>query len=317
MLEGKKLALYDFDTPIYASACIIQESPLIVEHKLSKRKKEFKNKTEWGNFLRSDKGRGYSADDFNIVQDVRLKEDVSHALYILKWGIDKARKLEWTEDIQLFVGGKGNYRKDLYPEYKGSRPEKPIAFLQCYEYVTKHYKQMTVICDMEEAEDQVSIRSHAAYQHARKLKDREKMDVVVCAIDKDTDQCEGWRYNYQKPELGVWWVDDKTAWRAFCLQCFKGDRTDDIPGLPDLPATVKAQYGIKTKGVGDATAEKLLEGTTTIKEMTQRVIDVWRETYPEEWEKKLNLTAILLRLRKVDGEMFNFVDNARKMGVEV
>lgn len=314
---SKKLALVDFDTPIYSAAAVIQESPLIVEHKLSKRKKEFKNKTEWKAFLASDKGKGYSDDDFNIVQEPRLKEDISHALYILKNTIANLRKLDFVDDVVLFVGGKGNYRKDYYPEYKGSRPAKPIAFQECYDYVLRTYKNNVVVCDGEEAEDQVSIRAHSSYQQARKKRDRDAMDSIVFAIDKDTDQIEGFRYNYNKPELGVWWVTDTDGWRAFCLQCFKGDSTDDIPGLKQLPEDVKAKYGITTRGVGDATAIKLLEGTSTVKEMTQRVIDVWRASYPKDWQKQLNMNAILLRLRKYDGELFDFVEYAKGLGVDV
>lgn len=313
----KRTALVDFDTPIYSAACIIQESPLIVEHKLSKRKKEFKNRTEWKAFLTSDKGRGYSDDDFNIVQEPRLKADISHALHIIKGSVEKYQSLEFVSDIRLFVGGQGNYRKEVYPDYKSSRPPKPLAFQQCYDYVTSKYKGMVTICDGEEAEDQVSILAEAAYQKARNLKDRDAMDCIVFGIDKDLNQVSGWRYNYSKPELGVWWVSDVEGWRSFCLQCFKGDSTDDIPGLKLIPEEVKAKYGITTRGVGDATSEKLLEGANTIKEMTQRVVDVWRASYPKDWQKQLNMNAILLRLRKYDGEMFDFVEYAKGLGVEV
>lgn len=312
---SKKLLLLDADTIIYAPACIIQESPLQVEHKLSKRKKEFKNKTEWKAFLASDKGRGYSEDDFNIVQEPRLKEDISHALHIIKQRVNGFYKLDWVEDIRLFVGGQGNYRKEMYPEYKATRPPKPLAFQDCYDYVLNTFKDKVVVCHGEEAEDQCSICSHISYQAARKLRDQTAMDVVLAAVDKDTLQCEGWHYNYDNPDLGVWWIDDRTAWKAFCTQMFKGDATDDIPGIVQLSAEVKAQYKITTKGVGDATAVKLLEGTATIKEMTQRVVDVYKSSWPENWQQRINMNAVLLRLRKHDGELFNFIDYAEKLGV--
>lgn len=312
----KRVALIDFDTPVYSSACIIQVSPILVTHKINKkRKKEFKNITEWRTFLKLNPG--YSEDDFDLASEPRLKqgEEISHALHIIKNKIEGFRKLEWVSDVQLFVGGTGNYRKEHYPEYKGTRPPKPLFFQQCYEYVLNNYKDIVTVCDGEEAEDQVSIRSHASYLRARALKSQDAMDSVVCGIDKDLNQCEGWRFNYDKPELGVWWVDDRTAWKALCLQCFKGDNTDDIPGIVSLTPEVKEQYGIKTKGVGDKTAELLMEGTTTVKEMTQRVVDVYRASWPDCWETKLNTNAILLRLRKYDGELFNFVDHAKNMGV--
>lgn len=314
---SRKTALVDFDTPIYSAACIIQESPLVVEHKLSKRKKEFKNKTEWKEFLASDKGKGYSDDDFIIVQEPRLKAEISHALHIIKGIVEKLQHLEFVSDVQLFVGGQGNYRKEVYPAYKGTRPPKPLAFQQCYDYVLSKYKDIVTVCDGEEAEDRVSILAEASYQKAKRLRDKEAMDCIVFGVDKDLNQVSGWRYNYNKPELGVWWVSDVEGWRSFCLQCFKGDATDDIPGLKLLPEKVKTKYGITTRGVGDATSEKLLEGTNTIKEMTQRVVDVWRESYPDDWQKQLNMNAILLRLRKYDGEMFDFVEHAKKMGVDV
>ena len=81
----KRVALIDFDTPVYSSACIIQVSPILVTHKINKkRKKEFKNITEWRTFLKLNPG--YSEDDFDLASEPRLKqgEEISHALHIIK-----------------------------------------------------------------------------------------------------------------------------------------------------------------------------------------------------------------------------------------
>lgn len=315
----KRLALIDADTLIYQAAAVIQEAPLIVEHKLSKRKKEFKNKTEWAEFLKSDKGRGYSDDDFNVVQEPRLKEDISHALHILKNSVEKITKKDWCEDYMLFIGGQGNYRKDLatMKEYKSGRPAKPLAFQDCYDFILKKFKGRVKVCDGIEAEDGVAIKGWTAYHKARSLKNKDASDVVICHVDKDLLQVPGFHYNYGK-DSDLFWVTDVEAASYFWAQMLKGDPTDSILGLEGIGEQTKKQYQINiSKGCGEKSAEKILNGTKNEKEMVDRVVKAYQDFYKKDWEKPFNENGILLRMQSVEDERWCAVEYARKLGVEV
>lgn len=302
-MTQKKLALIDADTIIYQSAAVIQKAPLVVEHKLSKRKKEFKNRTEWKEFLKSDKGRGYSDDDFDVVQEPRLTEDVSHALHLIKKQFEKIEKKDWCSDYQIFVGGDGNYRKDVatIKPYKGTRPAKPLAFLECYDYVLKKYKDRVVVCHGEEAEDGVAKIAWPKYNEARKTRNKDAMDVVIARVDKDLVQVPGWHYNYGKG-TDLQWITDWEAARHFWLQVVKGDPTDDIVGIP---------------GIGDALAERVIGDAKNEKEAAERAVAKYREHFKSKWQAPFKENAILLRMRSFEGEMFDAIEYAKALGVEV
>lgn len=296
-----KLALIDADTIIYQSAAVIQVSPLIVEHKISGRKKEFRNKTEWKNWLQSDKGRGYADDDFNVVQEPRLTEDISHALHLIKRQMEKITSKDWCSDFQIYLGGEGNYRKAVatMKEYKSGRPPKPLAFQQCYDYTVNKYKDRVVICNGEEAEDGVAKVAWPKYLAARAAKNKDLADVVICRVDKDLIQVPGWHYNYGK-DTGPDWITDAEAARHFWWQMLKGDTTDAILGIP---------------GVGGAKATKVLEGAKNEKECVERVIRAYKDHFEDGWESPFKENAILLRMRSYPGEMFDAVEYAKKLEV--
>lgn len=316
---SKKLALIDADTILYQSAAVIQEAPLVVEHKLSGRKKEFKNKTSWKEFLASDKGKGYAEDDFNIVQEPRLREDISHALHLIKLQFEKIAKKDWCEDYHIYIGGEGNYRKEhaTIKPYKGTRPPKPIAFAECYEYVCKKYKNRLTICNGEEAEDGVAVRAWPVYREAKAARDKDKANVVIARVDKDLIQVPGWHYNYGK-DSELTWVSDVEAARHFWWQVLKGDTTDDIVGLQGIGQQTREKYGISvTKGCGEKSADKILEGAKNEREFATRVVDAYKDFYGKDWQKVFKENCILLRMRSYDGELFDAVQYVKNLGVEL
>ncbi len=319
---NRKMANYDADSLIYKAACVIQENPIVVTHKINKkRQKEFKNITEWREFLKSN--RGYDEEDFEVATTPRLKEDISHALYILKNSVEKITSYDWVMDYHLFVGGKENFRKELATilPYKGQRTEKPLAYQQCYDYLVNKYKDRLTICEGEEGEDGAVIATYPEYLKARKARDKDVMCAVVASIDKDVrSSCPGWHFNYDKPEEGVVWLTDKDVARNFCYQMLIGDRaTDNIPGCTVLGELTANKYGIRKGkgGIGPASAEKILFGDLSEKEMVGRVVEVYKDSFKDEWTKHITENAVLLKIRRFRGELFDFVEYAKSLGVEV
>lgn len=319
---NKKLANYDADSLIYKAACVVQESPLVVTHKINKnRQKEFKNVTEWREFLK--KHKGYDEQDFDVVQTPRMKEDVSHALHILKNSVEKILTYPWVEDFHLFIGGANNFRKDIATilPYKGKRGERPIAFQQCYDYLVNKYRDRLTICEGEEGEDGAVIATYPEYLKARKARDKEAMGAVIASIDKDVKSaCPGWHFNYDKPEEGLVWLTDKDVARNFSYQMLIGDRaTDNIPGCTVLGEATASLYGLRKSkgGIGPASAEKILAGVESEKEMVRRVVEVYKDSFRDEWEKHITENGVLLKIRRHPGEVFDYLEYAKGLGVSL
>lgn len=133
-------------------------------------------------------------------------------------------------DIESYVGGEGNFRFDIYPEYKANRKdlEKPKYLKQAYAYLV-HFWNGTVVNGVE-ADDIVAIR-------ATELGD----DCVIVGIDKDLRQIAGTHYNWKKREFET--ITPEQADYNFWMQMLTGDTSDNIKGV---------------KGIGPKKAEKLL-----------------------------------------------------------
>ena len=201
----------------------------------------------------------------------------------------------FADETYIAVKGKGNFRYDVYPNYKSSRKQEMEQGLRdrlnnAYQYLTDKWD--AVAADGMEADDLVSIWAYEAREA--------EQDFVIGHIDKDINQVAGNHYNYNKKE--VYFVDDETADMNFCIQLLIGDTGDDIP-------KIKKGYGIKT-------AEKALAGTTYDNRM-DKVIDEWKRLYGRGWEKQLNMVGNLIYMKRTwDLEEWNYEDRyTRKTNV--
>lgn len=138
--------------------------------------------------------------------------------------------------LQVAVKGKGNFRKDLYPEYKANRKELDDKLKKALSYGHKHMtsKWDAIEAHGMEADDLVAIWAY----EAREL----EMPYFVVGIDKDLLQIPGNHYNFNKREHTF--VDDDAANLNLNLQCLIGDNSDNIPGI---------------KGIGKVKAAKILD----------------------------------------------------------
>jgi DNA polymerase-1 len=141
----------------------------------------------------------------------------------------------------MVVGDRGNFRKELNPDYKAFRKkkEKPKLLYKLHEYVTMNYK--VVSWERLEADDVMGILSTGP------LLDKLGTPVVV-SIDKDMRQIPGKLYNPFKPDSGIQEITLEEANHNFFMQVLTGDSVDGYKGIP---------------GVGPKKAEKILTPVET------------------------------------------------------
>ena len=110
-------------------------------------------------------------------------------------------------------------------------------------------------------------------------------DTVVCSIDKDLRQLQGWHYHFVDRKLFK--IGATEALFNFYYQLLVGDPTDNIKGCP---------------GIGKVKAPQILEGCTTEVEFYKKVYEAYQHAYKDEDEEvvdyNLELNAQLLYIRR-------------------
>jgi DNA polymerase-1 len=132
-----------------------------------------------------------------------------------------------ADRLKIAFSGPNNFRKQLYPEYKGNRKNqrKPL----CYGYL----KQLMFIdypCYQEdtlEADDLLGIWA---------TDPREDVRSIIVSDDKDLRTIPGFHYSSDK----LTWVDKHEATFNLYKQTLTGDTTDGYKGVPGI-GPVKAE----------------------------------------------------------------------------
>ena len=180
------------------------------------------------------------------------------------------------DEMKVAVKGFGNFRKDIYPEYKQNRkelePDMKWALKKGHEHMIK--KWGAVQADGMEADDLVAIWAYEA---------RANEDAyVVVGIDKDLKQIPGNHYNFVKKEHCF--IDDDEAHLLLMTQCLTGDNSDNIPGI---------------KGVGPVKAKKILSGIARDRRWG-RVKAAWRANGTGDPSMSLRLLTMLTSMEELD-----------------
>jgi 5'-3' exonuclease len=119
----------------------------------------------------------------------------------------------------IFVAGKDNFRKKLYPEYKANRPDKHELIPKLYEYA--HLRHNVIFSDGYEAEDYVATLS-------AKLKDK----AIIAYVDHDLLELPSIFYNYSKLTWSK--ITEEEAkhnlYKKLCLS-EPGDNVKTTPGI--------------------------------------------------------------------------------------
>lgn len=312
-MSDKKIALIDCDTILFQAACVIDERFILVEHLPTGKTKEFENKTAFKEFIL---GRNKDITKYKIIEESsREKEPVENACHVFKNSMNRIIEQEWCNDYMIYLGGVGNYRKDIFPYYKSSRGSKPTRYKEIYNFIINKYKEKVHLCNKQEAEDCVGIvNRHYVDVAIGKYNDPRKSESVICAVDKDTDMLLGWRFNYNKPELGLFFQDELHCFKSFASQCLRGDQTDDIQGLEGIGDITKSKYSIKYKGIGKKTAEMLLEPLKDKREVLDLIVEFYKDYYKDSWKLKLNENALLLKIREYDNELWDIDSFCKQQG---
>lgn len=349
-MTKKYIALIDADTPVLRAALSIQNNYIIVTHNESGWEKRFDNQTKfWGHW--KNKAGGWlkdkntknetqgkplvSPDDFTIEECSELNPEIDNhlekAIEQFDYFVGKVKKLPFVEDYVLGIGGEGNFRKQtakILP-YKGLRKDKPLLFMEVKEAIIQKYSRKVVVVNDEEVDDWCGIKGFENYKHYLRTGE---WKYVIGFVDKDLEQIISPQFNYldDKPEIFI--PTPEQSAMAFCVQCLAGDKgTDNIQGLPNFTEEIREKYSLgKTKGIGKATAVKYLEGSESIKEMFERVVEAYKSYYGVDKEKftswddqeymwnwldYLQDNAHLLWLRREEGEMYQITKTLDKLGV--
>lgn len=153
-----------------------------------------------------------------------------------------------AKEYILFVTGKGNFRYNIYPEYKANRIDKPRPK---WEQALKQH-----LIDQWQAEIVNGIEGDDACGIAQcgSLKDK----TIIIHQDKDINMIPGWHYNFVKKEK--YYVSNEEAIHFFFTQLLTGDTVDNLKGVV---------------GIGKAKAEKLLNSAESASEMWEVVKDCY------------------------------------------
>lgn len=164
---------------------------------------------------------------------VEVKDFIYQEQYDLRKGIDyidgvvkRLQKKLKAQAIVMVVGdSERNFRKELYPQYKGNRTQpKPLMYEMVLDYVVNKYNVITL--PSLEADDVARI----VYEDKKNFPYTEK---VIVSIDKDF---------YTVPEVNflrdlsdaaiVEYINKDTAEYNLMLQTIMGDITDGYGGIP-------------------------------------------------------------------------------------
>lgn len=221
--------------------------------------------------------------DPSLIEPVTFKPDP------LNWATNTVDEMLVTilddldsDDYLIFVKGEGNFRHELYPEYKANRistKEKPIRTPEhlhdCYKYIIE--KWCAIPCDGEEADDQCGIHQDGD-------------NTIIVSKDKDLLCVPGYNYNWSK--CIETYVTKVEGLRNFYKQLIVGDTSDNIPGL-SMKKPFKRTY--KTDPI-DAMDDET--------DMYLYVRKGYEAKYGDDWENNMLLNGRLLWIRTKEGELW-------------
>lgn len=196
----------------------------------------------------------------------------------------------------LYITGTKCWRSEYatIQQYKGNRVnlQRPVHYATLRDHIVSKWRAFTV--EWIEADDAV-IMDYVEHM----------CTGVMSHIDKDLDQQPGMHYNPRTGEMR--YIDELEAHMNFYTQLLTGDKIDNIKGLSEVAPK---------RGIGPATAKKILCECTTEKEMFRAVHEKYVEKYGSEhtyeaWTGEthtrsameiLDENAQLLYLARFDGD---------------
>ena len=272
------LCIIDGDLLVYQAAASAQKRWYAWEHNgttletfdSAKACKDYQTDAE--EFLMEDTSQWIRKDWLVIGERESAYKALDHMIENIKRNV-KARRYD------IYVGGQGNFRDDVAKVQKYKDRDdvpKPAYLKDVKDYMVSRWNAKSE--DGIETDDVVSIVKFKGFEH-----NPESPATVSCTLDKDDKNCPGVSYNYKEDTFTYQSEYDANLW--LLTQALCGDSTDSIPGLPQLAPELQEKYQTgKRKGVGQKSAEKILEGSEGIQEMYQRVLECYQAHYGDSYE---------------------------------
>lgn len=209
---------------------------------------------------RKEEERGeYTEDEVETIVIPKIREKLMEIQLAISEGFN-------IQKVYCFVGGKGSYRKNIFPLYKSNRPEKLPILGKVYELCQKELNFVRAD-DMLEADDMLHILGY-------EFKDL----AILSYIDKDLKQIPGVCYNYNQK---YWYnVTEEEARKSLICQLFSGDASDNVPGL---------------KGIGPKKAQKFYEECTNNFSVMRKLLIEYGKQY-DNAKEQVKLTYKLISL---------------------
>ena len=196
--------------------------------------------------------------------------------------VNKTMEDTKSDKYELWLTGKGNFRYNVYPEYKANR--RGLKRPKWEHQVKAHLEVMwaanrTTGC---ETDDMIGVRLC------------EEPDSIACHLDKDIDMIPGKHYGWELRRLGtiikpakIYYVNEDQAYTQFYWQLLVGDTTDNIKGVV---------------GIGKKKAADILGPCTSEKEM----YEVVKETYDCDEEFHMNAQVLWIWRKRNDNILERF-----------
>ncbi len=199
---------------------------------------------------------------------------------------------------KIAIKGSDNFRKEIYPEYKGHRKKELTEqekefFAYSYDYLQNGWG--AIPANGMEADDLLAIWN------------TEEPGIIV-SIDKDLLQVPGLHFNTRNKEYTNVTEDEGSL--LLHTQVLMGDSVDNITGL---------------KGIGKVKAAKVMEGVPVSQHLSA-VKSFWQKTFGRGWEDDLQLNMDLIYLKRSMDDRYDIrtgkrfvktVRNSNREGLEV
>jgi len=210
------------------------------------------------------------------------------AIFRVEEMIDKTLAETGATEFSIFLSGDNNFRYQIYPEYKATRPKiKPRFLKEVKDYLIEKYK--AAVSDGCEADDLLGIEQCAGNSKHNPGDALIKPEgqratypgqTIICSLDKDLRMIPGMHYSFEingVSSLGKFWtrpmeivnVEAFEGLKRFYTQLLTGDSTDNIKGAA---------------GIGKVKAAAILRDCTTEKELYEAV----EANYSSEEELLMN-----------------------------
>jgi len=218
--------------------------------------------------------------------DIQFTPEQDVAYFEKAWAnfnriINETMEFFFADNKRIAVKGDGNFRDDIYPDYKANRrvvPEKRNNFVPMLRERAVR-EGLAVPAHAKEADDLIRMwHTELCDTH----------EIVIAGGDKDFKCMHGRHYTLKTRTLFS--VTKPEATKFFYSQLLQGDPTDNIKGVPK---------------VGPKKADALLEPLTEETEYQELAVRAYYQAYGPRWKEELTLNGRLVYLLKAEDDIFS------------